>query len=337
MIQIIGNQIKFSYIVFLYLHNYFYYMETIKSIIGVLILFAVGFTFIEFYLKINKIWKRRSDPQVAASQSLIALFISAFTSLVWLLNYYFTRDWEGVGEYGIFLIESVILMTIGAGLYVRGNRIKGISIWSLVKKALKVEKDEANYLLKTIMKPSNSDVILKILFQLALIDEHFAEEEKKLIKAFAKEWDLNIDSLDNIKADPNQQNRFLKLKETLNNYLSLYPSKEQVSQLKDLMQAIVAADSQQSDDEKRVMSELIPEIEHYIDPDKNIPKFFVIVVPQSEEQEKQAASLSPEAEKVHTAGGIAYAVESYYSKVFAELMCERYRNENLFTIVLELP
>ena len=130
-------------------------MEALTVIIKYLTYTAVLFTLMEFYLKVNKIWKRRAEPEVAASQSLIALAIGGFTSMIWLANYIISQDWESVGEYSIFLAETFVMMLIGTGLFVRYSKTKQINLWKLIKESIKTEKEEAAYLYNTLIKPSN--------------------------------------------------------------------------------------------------------------------------------------------------------------------------------------
>ena len=308
-------------------------MATLTSIIKFLTYFAVLFTLIEFYLKVNKIWKRRSEPEVAASQSLIALAIGGFTSIIWVANYILSNDWEGVGEYTIFLAETLIMMAIGTGIFVKISRDEKVNLWGLIKKSLRLEKDEASFLLNTIMKPKNCDLILRILYKIAMIDNEYAENEKIMLEAFAKEWDLEIEDIYN--TNLNEQCRFMQIKEDFETYLKLSPPKEQVAQLKDLVNSLVTADDTVAREEQMILDEVIPMLDIYLDDKQLKPQYLVIIVPQTEEQMQQTACISPNVEKIHSAGGVAYEVESFNSKLFAELMCDKYREQGLFTTVLD--
>ena len=308
-------------------------MATLTSIIKFLTYFAVLFTLIEFYLKVNKIWKRRSEPEVAASQSLIALAIGGFTSIIWVANYILSNDWEGVGEYTIFLAETLIMMAIGTGIFVKISRDEKVNLWGLIKKSLRLEKDEASFLLNTIMKPKNCDLILRILYKIAMIDNEYAENEKIMLEAFAKEWDLEIEDIYN--TNLNEQCKFMQIKEDFETYLKLSPPKEQVAQLKDLVNSLVTADDTVAREEQMILDEVIPMLDIYLDDKQKKPQYLVIIVPQTEEQMEQTACISPNVEKIHSAGGVAYEVESFNSKLFAELMCDKYREQGLFTTVLD--
>lgn len=308
-------------------------MEILKSVIKFLTYFAVLFTLIEFYLKVNKIWKRRSEPEVAASQSLIALAIGGFTSIIWVTNYFLSQDWEGVGEYTIFLAETLIMMAIGTGIFVKFSGDDKLNLWGLIKKSLRLEKDEASFLLNTIIKPKNCDLILRILYKIAMIDSEYAENERKMLEAFAKEWDLEIEDIYN--TNLNEQCKFMQIKEDFEAYLKLSPPKEQVAQLKDLVNSLVTADDTVAREEQMILDEVIPMLDIYLDDKQLKPQYLVIIVPQTEEQMQQTACISPNVEKIHSAGGVAYEVESFNSKLFAELMCDKYREQGLFTTVLD--
>ena len=308
-------------------------MEALTVIIKYLTYTAVLFTLMEFYLKVNKIWKRRAEPEVAASQSLIALAIGGFTSMIWLANYIISQDWESVGEYSIFLAETFVMMLIGTGLFVRYSKTKQINLWKLIKESIKTEKEEAAYLYNTLIKPSNSDLILKILYKIALIDGTYDPTEKKMLDKFAAEWELDITEL--CKDDTNDDCRYMKIKESFAEYLNLYPPKEQVRQLKDLIYAIVQADETIAKEEQMIIDEVVPMIQNYISNESESSEYLVIVVPQNEEQMAKTSCFNTNAEKIHSAGGIAYAMESFNSKMFAELMCDKYRSHGYFTTVLD--
>ena len=308
-------------------------MATLTSIIKFLTYFAVLFTLIEFYLKVNKIWKRRSEPEVAASQSLIALAIGGFTSLIWVTNYILSQDWEGVGEYSIFIAETLIMMAIGTGIFVKFSGDDKLNLWGLIKQSLRLEKDEASFLLNTIIKPKNCDLILRILYKIAMIDSEYAENERKMLEAFAKEWDLEIEDIYN--TNLNDKCKYMQIKEDFETYLKLSPPKEQVAQLKDLVNSLVTADDTVAKEEQMILDEVIPMLDIYLDDKQLKPQYLVIIVPQTEEQMQQTACISPNVEKIHSAGGVAYEVESFNSKLFAELMCDKYREQGLFTTVLD--
>jgi hypothetical protein len=74
-------------------------------------------------------------------------------------------------------------------------------------------------------------------------------------------------------------------------------------------------------------------IENHINADKSALKYDVIIVPQQPNHEELIKELIPNSEKVLTAGGLAYSIGSYYSQKYAKLMCDKYRELNLFTIV----
>jgi hypothetical protein len=52
------------------------------------------------------------------------------------------------------------------------------------------------------------------------------------------------------------------------------------------------------------------------------------------EHETMIRELLPESEKINISGGTAYAIGTYFSHSYAEMMCRQYRQIKLFTIVL---
>src|SRR5688572_30047313 len=116
-----------------------------SMIIRLLTYAAVLFTMVAMYLRMNKIWKRKHEPEVAASQSIVALGMSAFLNLIWTVNFIAHSDPSAVVDNLLLAIESAFLMVIAAGFFVRSKR--RLSFWGKVRQALSLERKEAGYLL----------------------------------------------------------------------------------------------------------------------------------------------------------------------------------------------
>ena len=285
------------------------------------------------YLKINKMWKRKHEKEVADSQSLIGLFIYLANCVLWILYYALLEyDQKSIADTSIYVFEGSIYFLIGTGIFVRGQ--KGIGIWLLIKQALRLERKEADYLLKKWFRPANAEVIIGILHQIAMIDEEFDPKEEELIRSFAKEWNIeyNVEKLA-LERSKDKENSYIRLRKSVERYLDREPQLEQVAQLKDMITTMIHADEKVTYEEEMISAELLPMIENYLRGDENAIQYLVMIVPQRPEQESSIVELLPHAKKIFTSGGIAYMIDSFYSRKFAEMVCNQYREYNFFTIV----
>ncbi len=163
-------------------------MDTFEKLIDAFIWISLLMSVVQVYLQTNKIWKRKHEKVVAESQSIAGLSLLILNCLIWLISYVMKNDIESIIDTSLIILQSTVFLLIGTGLWVRGERKKGF--WTLVKQALKIERKEANYLLKKFFKPQNAEIILDILHQVAMIDEDLDEREKNLIQFFALEWNI---------------------------------------------------------------------------------------------------------------------------------------------------
>ncbi len=302
-------------------------------LIDLFVKLSLGITVVFIYLQINKIWKRKHELEVANSQSLTGLFIFVMNCFLWVIYYIFVEeDINSTIDTAIYIFQGSIFFLIGTGVFVRGQKRE--SLWILIKRALKLERKEADYLLKKWFKPQNAEAILNILHQIAMIDEEFDPKEQELILAFAKEWNIDYD-WDKLEKYRNakKDNTYMKLRQSLVDYLTNEPPHEQVAQLKDMITTMIEADDKVTKEEEMISSELLPMIENYLAANKNIHEYRVLIVPQKPDQEITIKELIPTAEKIEASGGTAFSVGSYYSQKFAEMMCEQYRKVKFFTIV----
>jgi hypothetical protein len=303
------------------------------EIIDWLIKVSLGITLLFIYLKINKIWKRKHEREVADSQSLTGLAIYVANCVLWVSYYTFVEnDLKSLIDTSVYIFEGTIFFIIGTGVFVRGQT--KTALWELIKRALKLERKEADYLLKRFFKPSNPETIINILHQIAMIDNEFDPKEHQLILAFANQWNIeyNIDKY-NKESKGNSENQYMRLRKSVENYLDREPPREQVAQLKDLITTMIEADEKVTDEEALISSELLPMIENYLKFDQKVQLFQVLIVQQKPEHYDAIQELLPHAKKINTAGGIAYSVGKYYSDSYAEMICKEYRDINFFTIV----
>lgn len=314
-------------------YNYILYRPFWIECIDFLIKISLGITIIFLYLRINKIWKRKHDREVAESQSLIGLTIYIFNCILWVSYYAFVEsDFKSLIDTSVYIFEGIIFFVIGTGFFVPDQRRLGL--WRLIKRSLRIERREANYLLKKFFRPLNAEIIIGILHQLAWIDNEFDPKEKAFIEAFAKNWniDYSSDSFYELNNET-QDNRFIKLRKSVLDYLNREPPNEQVAQLKDTISTMIKVDSKISPQEKLISSEICPMLENYLSNDNKPNQYNVLIIPQYSEHEPIIEELFPDIKKIKISGGFAYPIGSYFSQEFANMICNEYRNMELFTIV----
>lgn len=307
-------------------------MLTFESIIKLFIYLSLGLSLIQFYLRANKIWKRKHEKEVAESQSIAGLSLLLLNCLLWVIYYLIEKDYSSILDTTIIIAETTVFLLISTGFWVK--RAQGLSIWALVKLALNLEREEADYLLKKFFKPHKAEMIITLLHQLAMIDEDLDKREKELIEMFAKEWNIDYspEKLDK-EIKESKENRYIQLRTMLNSYLAQNPPVEQAGQLQDLMNKLIKVDEEVSPEEELIISELMGLIDTYLDVEKKRELYHVIIVPQKSDQEEIIKKVSPDSQKIYTAGGVAFSVESYYSLKYAQMVCEEFRKKGLFTIV----
>lgn len=302
------------------------------QIISFFVKISLGITVIFIYLKINKIWKRKHDKEVANSQSLAGLSIYILNCILWVVKYGLEGDVESLIDTSIYIFEGTIFFMIGTGLFVRGQAQFGV--WALIKRALKLEKSEADYLLKKFFKPKNADKIIDILHQLAMIDEELDPKEQELIESFAREWNIDY-SADKMNKDRKigAEYNFIKLRNSVENYLQYDPPREQVAQLRDMVTALINVDEKVTQEEELIHSELMGLIGGYLHEQNDGGLHHVLIVPQQPEHEMIIKETFPEATRLQVSGGIAYSIGTYYSLKYADMICKERQKINMFTIV----
>lgn len=307
-------------------------MDLFEKIIDVFLWISIGMSILQLYLRANKIWKRKWDKEVAESQSIFGLSLLLLNCSIWIISYIIKQDYESIIDTSIIMIEASIFLLIGTGLWVKGQ--KRLGLWTLIKQSLKLERKEANYLIKRFFKPQNAEIIINILHQLAMIDEELDSKEKELITTFAKEWNIDY-STEKLNKErlKGTENNYIRLRNSLIDYLDREPPVEQVAQLKDMMTELINADEKITDEEELITSELMGIIERYLKKNENVKIYHVIIVPQKQQDEQTIKQLLPDSVKVRAAGGIAYSIGFFYSYNYADMICKQFRKKKLFTIV----
>lgn len=182
---------------------------------------------------------------------------------------------------------------------------------------------------------SNAEMIISILHQIAMIDNELDPKEKEIILRFANQWKIEYSEKDlNKDRVEGDSYNYIRLRDTLVSYLSDSPPKEQILHLRRLISEIIFVDKKLSIEEALIQDELYGIIDQYSNTgDVDGITYSVLIVLQHQDHYEVVESVIPNTVKVETAGGIAYSIGTYYTESYAEMMCEEYRNINLFTIV----
>jgi len=308
-------------------------MEFLVEIITTIAALSLIFTAVQIYLQVNKIWKRKHEVEVAESQSIAGMLIMTFNCIISILYFIVvTDDMISMIENSMYLVQAVVFGIISTGLFVRTN--DKLSFIQLIRKAFKLERKEASYLIKKFLRPANAEVIINILHQLAMIDNELDPKEEELIKAFAQEWKIeySVEKLNQDRMDT-PENNYIRLRGSVDKYLESEPPKEQAAQLRDMMQALIQVDDKITFEEELISSELIGLISNYLTNEQNALVYEVLIVPQNNQHHDFVKQMMPAASMYNVSGGIAYSMGQFYSQKYAEMICNQFREVNLFTIV----
>jgi len=306
-------------------------MDTFKSIVEIMAYGSLGFTIVAAYLKINKIWSRKHNAEVADSISIVGNVIYIIPLTFFALNYMFASLWQGVIDSLIWIASGIVYILIGSRLWVQSHRRE--SFWTRLKEVLKLERSEVGDLARSFFRPSSSEIILEILTQLAYIDRMLSTREKEFIQSFVDSWNMDFNWEEHRALEYKKQPvSFMEIRTTVQRYLETSPPDAQVAQLIDVLDALVRIDESVSDQEKLILEEIDGLLFSYLNQPDVQEKFAVVIAPQSEDQDFAIAALLPDIEKTSIAGGSGYIIGSYYSQDFANVVCDQYRALGFLTI-----
>jgi len=307
----------------------------LNKIIAALVASALMFSIFQFYLKINKVWKRRKISEVANSISIVASLLGFATLIPFLLNsILISADYPSAVKYVLGLILATVFTLISIGYFVEENRDK--NFFTLLLDALGAEKSESTDLLSAMLRPHGATKIIEILTQLAAIDDDIAQEEVDLINDFAERWRINIPDIKIGK--PEKATNLIDLKKLVQSYLDEKPDVEVAQNLVDLINMMAEADDEVTEEEAMAVGEFTGMIAHYVSMEEggSIDAFEVVIVPQNDEQTEAVRELIPNIESVKKRGGIIFIVGTFYSEDYANAVCSKYISLGLFTNALKV-
>jgi hypothetical protein len=302
----------------------------LNKVIAFLVTSALFISIFQFYLKLNKVWKRRTIAEVANSISIVAALLGFTVGFPFLLNSLFiSGDYPAAGKSVLGLGMAVMMTLISMGYFVEENKGKGF--FRLLLDALGAEKNESTDLLSAMLRPQGATKIIEILTQLAAIDEEVAQEEVDLINEFAGKWRINIPEIK--VGAPEKVTNLVELKALVQSYLDEKPDVEVAQNLVDLINMMAEADDEVTDEEAMAVGEFTGMIGHYVSQEKggSIDAFEVVIVPQNENQSNAVKELIPNIDSVKKQGGEIFIVGTFYSEDYASAVCGKYISLGLFT------
>ncbi len=309
-------------------------MNLFEQLINILVLGAIALTVVKTYLTANKVWSRKHKKDVSESISVSAQLIGIMTSLPFLIKYMIIEtDYMSFANMSLKLGLTLFFLMIGIGLWVSAERKE--SIWTKIKRSLKLEKKESMDLINALIRPAGARIILDVLQRLAIIDKKLDDREMEFIQGFADNWGIKIDFKEEFELADEQvtDQLHMELRASIFKYLSITPDRMQASQFLDIINTLVGVDDEVSSDEKFILDEINGMIESYIHEGQERTTFNVIVVPQDRDERATIRTLLPNVTPRAEWGGNVYYAGNFHSRPFAEMVSEKYQNLNLFSTV----
>ncbi len=307
-------------------------MELLRSSIQFMAAASLLLAAAQVYLTLNKLWKRKHEPAVAESISIMGEFVGLVPLFFLTLNFMLQGSWEGTVDGILWLGAGGVSIAIGTGMWVEGRR--GSGFYTLLKEALALERGEVGDLAKRFFRPAGADRILRILGHVALLDDHLDPREKEFIQSFVDAWGIEFSPEVFQKRKEESLLNFRTLREDVKAYLATSPPPNQVRQLSDVVSHLVHVDEEVTEEEALMLAELDGMWKAYLEGGAESSFFGVAVVPQSPEQDRAIAEVIPNVGKTFVEGGEAYIVGRYHSERYAEVMGRQYRDLGFFTTVV---
>jgi hypothetical protein len=306
-------------------------MKLFILLIDILVTIAVLLTTVRMYLQVNKLWKRKQEGVVAESISIAANFLGMTVHLPFMARFLLIDNNIPAAVNSLIVFTGLSTMSfIGTGYWVKSN--KGVGLFTLLLKSLNLERKESTHLIKALLVPSGADKILEILKKLSAIDNKIDEKEIELIQKFSKEWRIKDLGL---KAGAIETVTSLSdLRRSMKDYLEMAPPKDQVAAVGDLVKSLVEVDGNVQPEEALILGEMEGMIEqHVLGDNEEMNMYEVLIVPQSDSQFNAVKELLPNAEYDEHRGGKAIVGGKFFSKEFAEAICQKYITIGLFSTV----
>ena len=302
------------------------------DIINTLTSVATFIAIIKAYLVVNKMWRRKAIEEVADSLSVTAKLMSFFILSAYLARAIFiTGDWIIALDLVLALSLTAFFMLVGIKFWVPGKR-KGI--WQATLRAVRSEEKELDNLIRGTKPPKEAELIARILYRVAALDQNVAAEEKKILALVTTSWGVDMAALErNEQAAGNMD--LEALAGLVSEYLAHEPHASQAKQALDLIQRLVVADKNLGDEEELALSELAAMIHGHIENvDAEFEKYAACLIPQSEGEFDKIKGILGHGADEEIAGGRAFVIGRYYSRAFSEAVCSQYRGRGLMAVTI---
>lgn len=304
-------------------------METLSPFVQYAVWASLLLQVAQAYLKLNKLWSRRHEKAVAESLSIYALILGFASNAPWIVDFAIKREWKGAFRTVVKVFQIIVNMAIGIGIWVPDP--EGRSVMQKFLAALRTENAEVGDLVKALTKPAGAPILLRILHEVAMVDQHLDDREREFIDRFAVTWGLQYDHEAMTKAhgggDP------VRLRALVADYLAISPPTKQVTQIRNVLDALAKIDDEVAQSEALVLGEVMAMLTEYISEDGESNKVDVLIVPQNQVQNEAIRQVLTDVELREVRGGSAFLVGSYYSGAYAEMVAAKYRALNFFSIV----
>lgn len=306
-------------------------MDHVRLAIESLAVASLAVAAAQVYLILNKLWIRKHERAVAESISIMGETLGLVPLTVLSLNYAVDGYWEGAVDSLIWIVAGGVTIAIGTGRWVEGKRQR--RFWTLVREALRLERDEVGDLARSFFRPSAARQILEILGQVALLDRELDDRERAFVESFADSWGVEF-SWEELEAGDGGHVDMVRLRRSVERYLATTPPQGQVSQLADTLSSLVRIDQVTTREEELMLEELHGMLHSYAGERGVGPGWTVAVVPQNPDQDRALASLLPELNKRPLEGGMAYPVGPFFSSRYANVVADQYRAMKFFATVV---
>ncbi len=304
----------------------------LEEIVSWLAYGSLGIGALSAYLHLNKLWSRKHIPEVTASISLSGTVLEAIPTAIFGLYFLTKGDPVGVIDSIIWLTSATGFILIGSGFWIKGQRKNGF--FQLVWNSIRSERKEVGNLAQAVMHPASSKDLVSLLCRMAEVDGEVSEHEAALVNRVANEMNIDVQIEPHIVAAQRTE-RLVNLRSALQHYLDTTPPKENVEQLEQLLHQLTSADGKDHDDEQSSLAEITGLIHAYLQDSPDQVPYRVLLAPQSEEQITRLNTLLNNASLHTDAGGRGITVGDFYTKKYADVICQEYRKLGYFCVVTD--
>jgi hypothetical protein len=127
-------------------------MSGFRAILDYLVIASLGLAALQVYLTTNKLWKRKHEPAVAESISIMGEFVGLIPVTFLTLKFMLDGQWEGAADGLIWVVGATVAVFIGTGRWVEGRRDR--SFFRLLSDSVRQERGEVGHLAKSFLRPS---------------------------------------------------------------------------------------------------------------------------------------------------------------------------------------